>query len=121
MLNGFQDLFDAWVASGYAKKMVPSLDRIDPTKTYSLDNVRLVTWYENYCKVGLDSYRKPKKNNKSGVSGVIKNNSQTSPWKVSFRIKGRWYNLGVFATLEEAVAVRVKWMEEHQQEHYPGL
>lgn len=46
--NGFKDLFDKWVDSGYLKSNKPSVDRIDDFKGYSFDNIRLVTWNENH-------------------------------------------------------------------------
>lgn len=48
--NGFKELYDAWVASGYDKWMKPSCDRIDDYKGYSLDNIRLTTWKANKDK-----------------------------------------------------------------------
>lgn len=48
--NGFKELYDAWVASGYDKWLKPSCDRIDDYKGYSLDNIRLTTWKANKDK-----------------------------------------------------------------------
>jgi len=48
--NGFKALFDAWVASGYEKRLKPSCDRIDDYKGYSLDRLKLVTWGVNKDK-----------------------------------------------------------------------
>lgn len=45
--KGLNELIDTWKASGYDKDLVPSVDRLDGTKGYSLDNIRLVTWKEN--------------------------------------------------------------------------
>lgn len=47
-LNGFKDLFDRWVESGYQKSKKPSVDRLDDFKGYSFDNIRLVTWHDNH-------------------------------------------------------------------------
>lgn len=46
--NGFKKFYDDWVFSGYIKDKKPSVDRIDTNKGYSLDNIRLVTWRENF-------------------------------------------------------------------------
>lgn len=46
----FYELYDEWVASGYKKNKKPSIDRIDDSKHYSLDNIQLVTWRENNVK-----------------------------------------------------------------------
>ena len=43
----YHQLFNEWAASNYSKDKVPSCDRIDDYKGYSLDNIRLVTWAEN--------------------------------------------------------------------------
>lgn len=40
-------LFNTWVKSNYDKNLSPSVDRINSTKGYSFDNIRLVTWQEN--------------------------------------------------------------------------
>lgn len=48
--NGFKELYDAWVSSGYDKWLKPSCDRIDDYKGYSLDNIRLTTWKANKDK-----------------------------------------------------------------------
>ncbi|XAG95312.1 hypothetical protein MIF8_21 [Erwinia phage MIF8] len=47
MANGLLVLHKVWEASSYDKWLSPSIDRIDNTKSYSLDNIRLVTWREN--------------------------------------------------------------------------
>lgn len=49
-LNGYKELYDQWVASGYDKRKKPSCDRIDDFKGYSFDNIRLTTWGENKDK-----------------------------------------------------------------------
>lgn len=43
----FIDMFATWVASGYEKGLVPSLDRLDDALPYSLDNLQLITWKDN--------------------------------------------------------------------------
>lgn len=46
----FLALYDAWVSNGYMKPDKPSLDRTDPTRGYSLDNISVMTWSENRKK-----------------------------------------------------------------------
>ena len=46
----FNMLYDNWVNCGYKRAMKPSVDRIDDSKGYSFDNIRLVTWKENDSK-----------------------------------------------------------------------
>jgi len=43
----FHELYDEWKRSGYKKDLKPSCDRIDNTKSYTLSNLRIVTWDEN--------------------------------------------------------------------------
>lgn len=43
-------LYEAWAASGYDRKLKPSIDRLDNTKPYVFDNMQLITWYDNVLK-----------------------------------------------------------------------
>lgn len=43
----FGRLYDAWVESGYARALAPTVDRIDSSKGYTLDNMRWLTHSEN--------------------------------------------------------------------------
>lgn len=36
-----------WVTSNYKHDLVPSFDRINSSKPYTFDNVRLLTWQQN--------------------------------------------------------------------------
>jgi len=49
-INKIEFLFKNWVNSNYSKNMIPSCDRLDDYKSYTLDNIRLVTWEENNKK-----------------------------------------------------------------------
>ena len=46
----FKPMYEDWVKSGYDPQLKPSIDRIDPKKGYSLDNIQLTTWGENLAK-----------------------------------------------------------------------
>lgn len=48
----FKTLFNEWESSGYDRKLTPSVDRINPTKGYSLDNMEWVTHSENSRRGG---------------------------------------------------------------------
>lgn len=56
-------LYSEWIASGWSKESRPSVDRLDDYATYSLTNIRLVTWKENKSKGHKDR--------KSGVNGKV--------------------------------------------------
>ena len=43
----FNELYDNWVKSGYDKDLIPSADRLDDYKSYTFDNIQLVTFREN--------------------------------------------------------------------------
>jgi hypothetical protein len=72
--NGFNELFNKWVESGFKKELAPSVDRIDTTKPYAFDNMRLVTWKENHDAFARDLL--------NGI-GVAKN--QCKPVMVTFK------------------------------------
>ncbi len=46
------ELYKGWVESGFDRWHAPSIDRLDNAKNYSLDNIRLVTWRENFEAAG---------------------------------------------------------------------
>lgn len=48
--NGFKELYDSWIKSGKVKALKPSPDRLDDTKGYYFENMRLTTWRENHRK-----------------------------------------------------------------------
>lgn len=48
--KSFNELFDAWVASDYDRKLTPSVDRIDSNKGYVLGNIQWITHSENSRK-----------------------------------------------------------------------
>jgi len=43
----YYELFESWVLSGDKKNLKPSVDRIDATRGYSIDNIQLMTWEQN--------------------------------------------------------------------------
>lgn len=50
----FLQLYNKWVTSGCNITLRPSIDRIDDYKSYSFDNIRIVTWGENFKKYNND-------------------------------------------------------------------
>lgn len=53
----FNKLYWLWVSSGYDTRLKPSCDRLDDSKGYSFDNIRIVTWQENFEKANEDQRR----------------------------------------------------------------
>ncbi len=43
----FHKLHKEWAESNYDRWLAPSIDRLDDYKTYSFDNIQLMTWKEN--------------------------------------------------------------------------
>ena len=50
----FEEVFNKWVQSGYNPSLKPSIDRIHDYLGYSMDNIRLKTWGENWEKGNID-------------------------------------------------------------------
>jgi len=50
----FHSLYSKWVSSGYLKKLKPSVDRLNDYKSYSMDNIQLMTFGENQDKSHRD-------------------------------------------------------------------
>ena len=53
----FWDLYDEWVASGYERRLTPSVDRIDSDKGYDISNMEWVTHSENSRRGALSPKR----------------------------------------------------------------
>ena len=49
--KGLEKMWGTWKQTGYDKWLSPSIDRLDNNTSYTLTNIRLVTWREN-----LDNY-----------------------------------------------------------------
>lgn len=49
----FWTLYQAWTDSNYTRKLTPSVDRIDASRGYELDNMEWVTHSENSRRGGL--------------------------------------------------------------------
>jgi len=50
----FWDLYTAWWASGYDSQCKPSIDRMNNKKSYTFDNLQLMTFRENEAKGGRE-------------------------------------------------------------------
>ena len=64
-LEKYHILYDRWKRSGFIKSLAPSVNRIDPNKSYTMDNIELITWGENHRLAvedrinGVDHYANP--------------------------------------------------------------
>ena len=58
----FHELFDSWKTSGFDKNLIPSVDRKNDYKSYTLGNIQIMTWKQNFIKSHKD--RKEGRNNK---------------------------------------------------------
>lgn len=62
----YDKLYTKWVSSGYSTKLIPSVDRLDDYKPYTLENIQLMTWEENSNKYNQD--QKKGLNNKRNLA-----------------------------------------------------
>jgi len=53
-LNVFIAIYFDWAANGFQRWDSPSIDRIDPTKGYTLDNIQWLAYSENCIKNNKD-------------------------------------------------------------------
>lgn len=53
--NEYIILFENWKNSNFKKNKAPSVDRIDDYKTYSFDNIQIITWEQNNEKYKADT------------------------------------------------------------------
>lgn len=51
--SDYDKIYKNWVNSGYEKKLTPSIDRLDPKKNYTLDNIRICSLHENLARRGV--------------------------------------------------------------------
>ena len=101
----FSILFKEWEANNYIREMVPSLDRIDATLPYSLNNLQIMTWKDNRVKRFSDCSQVPKSDNKSGITGVSFN-THYGKWvsQIIFNKIHIW--LGQYLNKEDAIISR---------------
>ena len=50
----FNRLFNEWVKHKYDKQFKPSIDRINSNKSYTMDNIHILTWAENRFKQTME-------------------------------------------------------------------
>ena len=54
--NGYAGIFQTWMDSDFIKTLAPSVDRINPLKPYTIDNIQLMTWIENSYKANEEHH-----------------------------------------------------------------
>jgi len=100
-LNDFK-VFEKWcLENGYKKGL--EIDRKDNNNNYEPNNCQFITRAEN---VAVGKRRKPS-HNKSGYVGVCWSKA-SNKWVAQISINKKATYLGLFATLEEALQVRIK-------------
>ena len=51
----FLKIYEKWVENGYKYYDIPSIDRIDASKGYSMDNIQVMTWQSNRQKGDIEN------------------------------------------------------------------
>ena len=59
--NGYKKLYDAYKASNYNTHIKPSIDRIDNSISYTIDNIQLTTWLAHCRKDCVHNLAQAKK------------------------------------------------------------
>jgi len=54
VMDSFIKIYCEWLRSGFINKLNPTIDRIDTSKTYSMDNIQWMTLSNNTKKLWLD-------------------------------------------------------------------
>lgn len=57
----YSTMYDTYISNGMDKNLVPSVDRIDPSKPYTLDNIQLLTFIDNMKRNAKDQGEKASK------------------------------------------------------------
>lgn len=99
----YAELFETFKESGFDTHKAPSVDRLDASKGYSLDNIQLMVRYDNMRKGFYDTSALPLRSNTSGKTGVVKIRGK---WEARMTLDGKRVFLGHYKTFEEAVAAR---------------
>jgi len=109
----FETLYNNWVNSWCLKDLVPSVDRLNDNISYTLDNIRLITWIENKQKHYRD--RKNWINNKASKAVL----QYTKTWifiKEYYSIRKAWrcmninsWSIHICCTWKSSTAWWFKW------------
>lgn len=86
--NGFDLLYDNWVQAYYNKNLLPSVDRLDSTKPYHYENMRMVTWEAN----NNAAYKERKAGKR-----VTRQNRQINQLSVAGEVVGRYSSIALAA------------------------
>lgn len=65
----YKRLYKKWVASGYERRLVPTVDRIDSNKGYVIDNMRWLTHSEN-SRLGSESLKRKRAEQRDSLNSV---------------------------------------------------
>lgn len=91
----FEDLYNNWLASGKKRALVPTADRIDPTKGYTIGNMQWKTLGDNSRRARFEMRNKP-----SGLPTGVR--FYGTHYLARIRDHYKQIDLGLFKTAEEA-------------------
>jgi len=102
----YMKLYKEWKASGYQNALSPTLDRIDNTGHYSLDNIQILTLRDNSSKRNHEAV-----GDMTRYIGVLPSRP-AGKFTAHVKFKGKKIHVGTFPTAKEAaLAVNSKCEE----------
>lgn len=69
--NAFHRLYREWVESGYDRKLAPSVDRLDSSRGYEIDNMEWITHSENSRRGAISRFHGTPKMFAKYKTGVV--------------------------------------------------
>jgi hypothetical protein len=78
--SSYAVIYQNWLESGFKKHLTPSIDRLNPSKHYTVDNIRVCTLRENVSRRGVLKLQA----DESLTGGTLESTSQSSDRPPSF-------------------------------------
>lgn len=117
--NNYKKLYDDWVKSDYDKDTKPSVDRLDDYKSYTFDNIRLITWGENRESLSEDMTQGLNNKQSRSILQYTKDNVFVKEYysihEAARQIKGSPGTLHNCCTGKQITGYGFKWKFKHKE------
>jgi len=116
--TNFMELYTAWVSSDYLKDLKPSVDRDDDYKSYSLDNIQVMTQEEHFAKSGLDRVEGFNLKASTPVYGIAQDGSVTEYFSIheaARQTNSHYTNIWNVCMGNRKSAAKHKWRFKYEQ------